>query len=133
LASGERFPYRFSHGLAHRHVVYYPCLAFRGRASRRKEIGITKEVPSLLQKMQRGKFYTAEELLVMEYGIKFDEMAPDTEAIMWAWWNSLITLLASLVMQEKVVTGIRIGDTGRTFGNARKKVTLSPEVHYGLP
>jgi hypothetical protein len=99
----------------------------------RKDIEITKEVPSLLQKFQRDKFYTAEELFFLEYGVEFDEMAPDTEAVMWGWWWGLNNLLGSLVVQGKIVTGIKVGNTGKTIGTAKKKVTLPPKLYYGLP
>ena len=99
----------------------------------RKDIEITKEMPSLLQKMQKGKFYTAEELFAAEYGMKFNEMAPDTETIMWAWWSELNARLESLVEQGKVVTGIKLGDRGKTIGTASKKFALPPTIHYGLP
>ena len=86
-----------------------------------KDIEVTKVVPSLLQKKQRDKFYTPEELFFMEYGLEFNEMAPDTEAVMWGWWWGINNLLASLVVQGKVT------------GTGKKKVTLPPKVYYGLP
>lgn len=99
----------------------------------RKDIEITKEVSSLLQKMQRSKFYTAEELYRLEHGIEFNEMAPDTEAVMWGWWTALNARLEALVEQGRIVTGIRIGDRGRTIGTKAKKVALPPTLLYGLP
>lgn len=98
----------------------------------RNDIEITKEVPSLLQKMEKGKFYTAEELYKLEYGIEFDEMAPDTENVMWGWWWGLGTLLTSLVEQGKLVTGIRLDERGKTIATKKGEVTLPRTVYYGL-
>ena len=101
------------------------------------DIEITKEVPNLLQKMERGKFYTAEELYKMEYGLEFKEDLPDLEAVMRAWWTSLNSFLVVLAEQGRIVTGVKRGDppkfmTMRKGGKVVKKVRLAPTVYYGL-
>ena len=103
----------------------------------RKDIEITKEVPSLLRKMERGKFYTVEELFRLEYGMEFDEQLPDTETQVWGWWWILNAFLELLVVQEKLITGTRRDEPPRAIKLHKdgkvKNFPLPRKVYYGLP
>ena len=99
----------------------------------RKDIEITKEVPSLLQKMERGKFYNAKELYFIEYGLEFNEEAPDTDTEMWGWWWNHNLFLALLVVQGKILTGIVRDEVVKTTKTKRGTLSLPRTVYYGLP
>lgn len=98
-----------------------------------KDIEKTKEVPLVLQKMERNEFYTFDELYQMSYGSWFDD---DTKGelwvVQWSQWTSLQVLLDLLVEQGKLVTGKKADDMGRTVKVRKRSVTLPPTVYYGL-
>ena len=104
----------------------------------RKDIEITKEVPSVLQKMERAKFYSFEELFEMEYGPSLiDSDDAEVRQVEWSQWTSLSAVLVALVEQGRLVTGVKKGEppriiTLRKDGKVRK-FPLAPKVYYGLP
>ena len=101
----------------------------------RKDVEVTREMPTVMKEMEKGKFYTMDELFKMEYGMAFDAKATeDIWAIMWSQWTSLNALLVALVETDRLVTAVRREDQGKTITLKNgKTVTFPPTVLYGLP